>query len=143
MLFNVMGYDNQVIGQVDADDIVEAWEKAMEQYGNILDVRSEKIPEGPYVLYHGTLRQNIDGILNEGLFPTPEFIYLARTIETAYEQACEAAFERGEMKPYDIVVFGIKDVKYSDLVSEELAWEMDEDIAMDKHILPDRIFIAH
>ena len=39
MLFNVIGYNNEVIGQVFADNIVEAWDEALKMYINVLDVR--------------------------------------------------------------------------------------------------------
>lgn len=39
MLFNVIGYSNQLIGQVEASDAVEAWGKAGKEFENILDVR--------------------------------------------------------------------------------------------------------
>lgn len=39
MLYDVIGYDNQVIGQVDAGDSIEAWAKAGLEYSNVLDVR--------------------------------------------------------------------------------------------------------
>lgn len=37
--YNVIGYNNQVIGEVDAVDSVEAWSKAGKKFENILDVR--------------------------------------------------------------------------------------------------------
>lgn len=39
--FNIIGYNNQIIGEVDAVDIVDAWNKASEQFDKILDVREE------------------------------------------------------------------------------------------------------
>ena len=36
--YNVYDYSNQIMGEVEADDNVEAWEKA-KQYENVLDVR--------------------------------------------------------------------------------------------------------
>lgn len=37
--FNVIGYDNQIIGEVDAADAVDAWSKAGKKFSNVLDVR--------------------------------------------------------------------------------------------------------
>lgn len=42
MLYNIIGYDNQVIGQVEASNQVEAWEGAGKMYNNVLDVRLEE-----------------------------------------------------------------------------------------------------
>ncbi|GAI46621.1 unnamed protein product [marine sediment metagenome] len=39
MLYDVIGYDNQVLGQVEASNQTEAWEGANKMYSNILDVR--------------------------------------------------------------------------------------------------------
>lgn len=39
MLYDIIDYDNQVIGQVDARDSIEAWAKARMEYGGVLDVR--------------------------------------------------------------------------------------------------------
>lgn len=39
MLFNVYDYDNQFLEQIEARDIIEAWAKARNLYGNVLDVR--------------------------------------------------------------------------------------------------------
>lgn len=39
MLFNVYNYNNELIGQVEADNITEAWEGAGKMYLNVLDVR--------------------------------------------------------------------------------------------------------
>lgn len=39
MLYDVIDYDNQILGQVDARDSIEAWAKAKNEYGHILDVR--------------------------------------------------------------------------------------------------------
>lgn len=44
MLYNVIGYDNQIIGQVEASDAVEAWGEAGKRYENILDVRQVEEP---------------------------------------------------------------------------------------------------
>ena len=38
MLFNVYNYSNELMGQVEADDITEAWSKARERFSDILDV---------------------------------------------------------------------------------------------------------
>ena len=45
MLFNVIGYDNQVIGQVEASDAIEAWSEAGKKFENVLDVREVGEPE--------------------------------------------------------------------------------------------------
>ncbi len=47
MLFNVIGYDNQVLGQIEAASQVEAWEGAGKTYSNILDVRPALSEEPP------------------------------------------------------------------------------------------------
>lgn len=38
MLYDIINYSNEVIGRVEADDAVEAWSKAGNEFGNILDV---------------------------------------------------------------------------------------------------------
>lgn len=48
MLFNVIGYDNQIIGQVEASDAIEAWSEAGKRFENILDVREVMVKKyGP------------------------------------------------------------------------------------------------
>lgn len=42
--FNVIGYNNQIIGVVDAVDSVEAWSNASKMFDNILDVRQVEAP---------------------------------------------------------------------------------------------------
>lgn len=54
--FNVIGYDNQGLGQVEASDAVEAWSKAGKKFDHILDIRQvgERAVgwvEGPYRVY--------------------------------------------------------------------------------------------
>lgn len=52
MLYNVYGYNNQVMGEVDAIDAVDAWDKAREKFDKILDVRKvEGWVEKPYRVY--------------------------------------------------------------------------------------------
>lgn len=49
MLYDIIDYDNQVIGQVDARDSIEAWAKARMEYGHVLDVRpviKQEVPRG-------------------------------------------------------------------------------------------------
>jgi len=45
MLYNVIGYDNQIIGQVEAGNVVEAWGQAGKKYKNILDVRLVEVKQ--------------------------------------------------------------------------------------------------
>lgn len=49
MKYNVIGYSNEVLGEVEADGNVEAWSKAGNEYSNILDVRemepAEAVPK--------------------------------------------------------------------------------------------------
>lgn len=42
MLFDVIGYDSQVIGQVEAGGAIEAWNEAGKRHENVLDVRQTK-----------------------------------------------------------------------------------------------------
>ena len=57
--YNVIDYDNQIIGEVDATDATDAWSKAGEKFSNVLDVRlSEEYMEnvgleGFFVYGHG------------------------------------------------------------------------------------------
>ena len=39
MLYNVIDYSNQIIGQVEAGDTVEAWSEAGKKFEKVLDVR--------------------------------------------------------------------------------------------------------
>lgn len=39
MKYNVIGYSNEVLGEVEANDNVEAWSEAGKRFENILDVR--------------------------------------------------------------------------------------------------------
>ena len=45
MLFNVFDYSNQLIGQVEASDAVEAWSEAGKRFSNILDIRQIEEPK--------------------------------------------------------------------------------------------------
>lgn len=58
MLFNIYDYDNQLLEQIEARDIIEAWFKARSLYGNVLDVRplTEAITVGKPGIYR------VDGI---------------------------------------------------------------------------------
>lgn len=44
MVYNIIGYDNQIIGQVEASDTIEAWGEAGKRFSNILDVRLSEEP---------------------------------------------------------------------------------------------------
>lgn len=54
MLYNIIGYDNQVIGQVEASSQVKAWEGAREMYRGVLDVR-ETVKELKYPKLKGQI----------------------------------------------------------------------------------------
>ena len=45
MLFNVINYSGVIIGQVEADDAVEAWSEAGKKYEGVLDVREVNKPK--------------------------------------------------------------------------------------------------
>lgn len=47
MLYDVINYDNERIGQVEASSQTEAWEGAREMYSNVLDVRLITTPIFP------------------------------------------------------------------------------------------------
>lgn len=48
--FNVIGYDNQKLGEVEAVDVVDAWSKAGEKFENILDIREYTVPKWMEIL---------------------------------------------------------------------------------------------
>jgi len=50
MIFNVIGYDNQILGQVEAKDALDAWGKAGKQFEKVLDVRLVEEAEIPVVI---------------------------------------------------------------------------------------------
>ena len=55
--YSVIGYNNQIIGEVDATDAVEAWSNAGKKFENVLDVRLAELKEGswmemPYRFHH-------------------------------------------------------------------------------------------
>ena len=52
MLFNVIGYNNEVIGQVEASNQLEAWEEARQRYDRVLDVRPALPERLPMPEYH-------------------------------------------------------------------------------------------
>lgn len=86
------------------------------------------------ILYHGTPRENIDRILREGLVSSRGLVYLARTSRSAYEQAYDASFERGETEIPDIVILRVRGLERGDLFGESESFEFDEDVATRKAI---------
>lgn len=97
MLYDVIGYDNQIVGQVDARDSIEAWAKAGMEYGGVLDVRLVVVNKGESIkkltdlsvgtvgwffdktgvsysfLYHFTLEKNLGSVMINGLIPSQQF----------------------------------------------------------------------
>lgn len=50
MKYSVIGYDNQVLGQVDAANQMEAWEEAGKMYNQVLDVRPAEVKQWFFVI---------------------------------------------------------------------------------------------
>lgn len=56
MLYNVYNYSNQIMGQVEADDAIEAWDEAGKRFSSILDVRiTETVSRAEYPPRKGVL----------------------------------------------------------------------------------------
>lgn len=91
------------------------------------------------ILYHGTPIGNVQEILRGGLRPDGGVVYLARTPRVAFEQAYDAAWERGEAGAPELVVLQISGLTYKDLICDEEGFELDEDIAVRRHISPRQI----
>lgn len=82
MLFNVIDYSNVIIGQVEANNVVEAWSIASKKYENILDIREDKEIYGGVILYHGTLTSSIPSILQYGIKPSHGYSPSGEVIES-------------------------------------------------------------
>ena len=57
MRYNVYGYSNELLGQIEADDITSAWDAARLLYLNILDVREADVS---LIEEHGTFTKDFD-----------------------------------------------------------------------------------
>ena len=127
MKFDVIGYSNEVMGEVEANDVVEAWSKAGEKFSNILDVREVKIAKGetedflyerklrkkvllsPKTFYHVTQELEWERIQKEGLIPMPLNLKIQRA--TGLEKGI---FLGGDEEVVDMMSMGLTDFGFEE-----------------------------
>lgn len=130
MQYNVYNYSNQLLGQVEARDAVEAWSEAAKRYENILDVR-EWINR--FVMFHTSPISNAQGILEYGLVPKlvphqespwaprDPVIYMANSKERVKDYA-KQAYEMGKDVEIEWVIFKIEYAEFPEEIHQDLLW---------------------
>lgn len=125
MKYYVIGYSNEVMGEVEANDNVEAWSKAGNEFSNILDVRQTKVTNAEDFLYGRKLRKKVLGspktfyhvteeskwerIKKEGLIPMP----LNPKIQRATGLK-EGIFLGGDEEVVDMMSMGLTDESFDE-----------------------------
>lgn len=129
MLFNVIGYSNQILGQVEAGNPIEAWTKAGEKFGNILDVRRI----GKFIMYHATPIKNLESVKQTGILrsipklprtrwsPTKPTVYFADDVGHVIDYA-EQTYEYYEMTDPKWAIFKIEYDEFPTEPHADLEW---------------------
>ena len=127
MKYNVIGYSNEILGEVEANDSIEAWSKAGERFNNVLDVRQIKPTKGETegflygrklrkkvlasskTFYHVTQGLEWEKIQKEGLTPMPLNLKIQRATGLK-----EGIFLGGDEEVVDMMSMGLVDFGFDE-----------------------------
>lgn len=144
--FNVIGYDKQILGQVEAVEAVEAWSKAMRKFSNVLDVRQIK----GFVMYHATPIKNLELVKQIGirrsvpelprtrLSPTKPVVYLTSMVGNAIDYA-EQSDEYYLMTDHRWAIFKVDYDEFPTEPHADLEWGLPGVYWVDIDIPPEHV----
>lgn len=144
--YDVIGYDNQILGQVDAVDAVTAWSEARKKFDKVLDVRRI----GGFIMYHATPIKNLESIKQTGIrcsipelprtrwSPTKPTIYLANDIGHVLDYT-EQSYEYYEMTDPKWAIFKIEYDEFPTEPHADLEWGVPGIYWVDIDIPPEHV----
>lgn len=115
MLYDVIGYSGEIIGQVKADDAVGAWSEARKRYENILDVR--KVEQYHTRIYGQKLKVTTDAPLFYRYLTDREIEYRKRDhpLELADVTALGSHYGEFEISEEELDSLVVKTIRVDEL----------------------------